>query len=191
MTDLISRADAIEAVRGLSVLVDEDEDFSYFEEALKALPSADADGEDLIIKGAKGIQDGLYNIKDGKLFKYKANGGTVRTYPIVPSADADADAYTRITGLMPDAVPIHNDGTLEVKVPNAQKVGRVLVMDTDSHIGGGLFYPNDAAQGEWKHTITWQPYCSNCEYVFGEDEEFSPFWNYCPMCGARMKGGAE
>ena len=48
-----------------------------------------------------------------------------------------------------DAVHIHNDGTLEVKVPNAQKVGRVLVMDTDSNIGGGLFYPDDAVQGEW------------------------------------------
>lgn len=48
----------------------------------------------------------------------------------------------------------------------------------------------DAVHGEWKHTITWQPYCSNCEYVFGEDEEFSPFWKYCPMCGAIMvKGG--
>ena len=43
-----------------------------------------------------------------------------------------------------DAVQIHEDGTLEVKVPNAQKVGRVLVMDTDSHIGGGLFYPDEA-----------------------------------------------
>lgn len=41
---------------------------------------------DLIVKGAGEIKDGLYNIKDGKLFKYKANGGTVRTYPIV-SAD--------------------------------------------------------------------------------------------------------
>lgn len=38
---------------------------------------------DLIIKGAGDIKDGLYNIKDGKLFKYKANGGTVRTYQIV------------------------------------------------------------------------------------------------------------
>lgn len=43
-------------------------------------------------------------------------------------------------------------------------------------------------QGEWKHTITWQPYCSNCEYVFGEDEEYSPFWKFCPMCGADMRG---
>ena len=47
-------------------------------------PSAEADSDDLIIKGAKGIQDGLYNIKDGKLFKYKARGGTVRTYEIEP-----------------------------------------------------------------------------------------------------------
>ena len=38
---------------------------------------------DLIVKGAGEIKDGLYNIKDGKLFQYKANGGTVRTYPII------------------------------------------------------------------------------------------------------------
>jgi hypothetical protein len=43
-----------------------------------------------------------------------------------------------------EAEHIHNDATLGVKVPNAQKVGRVLVMDTESHIGGGLFYPDDA-----------------------------------------------
>lgn len=29
---------------------------------------------------ADGLQDGLYNIKNGKIFKYKAKGGTVRTY---------------------------------------------------------------------------------------------------------------
>ena len=39
--------------------------------------------EDLIIKGAKGIKDGLYVIKGGELFKYKSKGGTVRTYLIV------------------------------------------------------------------------------------------------------------
>lgn len=37
---------------------------------------------DLIIKGAGGIKDGLYVIKDGELFKYKSKGGTVRAYPI-------------------------------------------------------------------------------------------------------------
>ena len=49
----------------------------------------------------------------------------------------------------------------------------------------------DGKQGGWKHTITGQPYCSNCEYVFGEDEEFNPFWDYCPMCGAKIKGGDD
>ena len=133
MTDYISRADAIEAVCRDCTIERKDkckaEGYCYEVQNLKELPSADAESDDLIIKGAKGIKDGLYNITDGKLFKYKANGGTVRTYPIVPSADA---------------VHIHNDGTLEVKVPNAQKVGRVFVMDTDSHIGGGLFYPESA-----------------------------------------------
>ena len=42
---------------------------------------------DLIIKGAGGIKDGLYVIKDGELFKYKPNRGTVytvRSYHIRP-----------------------------------------------------------------------------------------------------------
>lgn len=34
----------------------------------------------MIIINADGLQDGLYNIKDGQIFKYKAKGGTVRTY---------------------------------------------------------------------------------------------------------------
>ena len=114
--------------------------------ALKALPSAEAESDDLIIKGAKGIKDGLYNITDGKLFQYKAKGGTVRTYPIVTIDYAPTPFTIKTTSA--EAVTIHNDGTLEVKVPNAQKVGRVLVMDTDSHIGGGLFYPDDA-EAEW------------------------------------------
>ena len=63
-----------------------------------------------------------------------------------------------IEALSADAVLIHEDGTLEVKVPNAKKVGRVLVMDTDSHIGGGLFYPDDAVQGEE---------CDHCVYKWG------------------------
>ena len=37
---------------------------------------------DLIIEGAKGIPDGLYVIKDGEFFKYKPNGGSVRSYHV-------------------------------------------------------------------------------------------------------------
>lgn len=96
-----------------------------------------------------------------------------------------------------DAVRINNDGTLEVKVPNATKVGRVLVMDADSHIGGGLFYPDDAVRGEWEHwgspfsdesevidTIV----CSVCGARFIEPkDEPKGEYNYCPNCGARME----
>lgn len=28
-------------------------------------------------------KDGLYNIKDGKIYKYRAKGGTVRTYDLI------------------------------------------------------------------------------------------------------------
>lgn len=75
----------------------------------------------------------------------------------------DCDQMETIKALpSADAVLIHEDGTLEVKVPNAHKVGRVLVMDTDSHIGGGLFYPEsaDAVQG-------WIP----CSEKFPSDDE--------------------
>lgn len=99
--------------------------------------------------------------------------------------------------LIADAVTIHNDGTLEVKVPNATKVGRVLVMDTDSHIGGGLFYPADAVQGEWleieDYNGDYHYQCSVCKDEFyleyGTPKENG--YAYCPSCGAKMKGGAE
>lgn len=57
----------------------------YVEELDKK--SVEAESDDLIIKGAKGIKDGLYNIKDGKLSKYYAKGGIVQAYEIVPSAE--------------------------------------------------------------------------------------------------------
>lgn len=167
--DLISRADAIEAVESANP---KDKEYHYYKhfavEALeeipsaefpkgdlvsmeqvielvddmfyhipkegllaeiKALQSADAENDDLIIKGAKGIQDGLYNIKDGKLFMYKANGGTVRTYPIVPSADK----------------------------------------------------PHHMPFGEWREIEDDEGLkCSVCGHVFG-----APY-DYCPHCGARM-----
>ena len=153
MDDYISRADAIEAVCGDCSIETKNncktDGYCYEVRNLMALPSADADGEDLIIKGAKGIQDGLYNIKDGKLFKYKANGGTVRTYPIVPSADA-------VQGEWED---------------------REVFNETD----------DDHIVEEWQSAR-----CSVCgkyhttPYMYYFDD-----FNFCPNCGARMKGGAE
>ena len=120
--------------------------------------------------------------------------------PNYSELELDEAFFMAIEALQTDAVHIHNDGTLEVKVPNAQKVGRVLVMDTDSHIGGGLFYQDDAVQGEWKpikETLptydggekTWLTgmKCSKCGKLF----DLRVGYNYCPSCGTRMKGGAE
>ena len=73
----------------------------------------------------------------------------------------------------------------ELDVPHYPQCDQVKYCD---EIKALLALPSvDRPQGEWKHTITWQPYCSNCEYVFDEDEEYSPFWKFCPMCGARME----
>ena len=36
----------------------------------------------MICIDAEQLQDGLYNIKDGKIYKYKAKGGTVRAYEL-------------------------------------------------------------------------------------------------------------
>lgn len=36
----------------------------------------------MICIDAENLRDGLYNVKDGKIFKYKAKGGTVRTYEL-------------------------------------------------------------------------------------------------------------
>lgn len=171
--DLISRADAIEAVLGLAQLngrVPTDSvifqikalpsadviefDFNKYQPRVRnkvndGRPSADANSEDLIIKGAKGIQDGLYNIKDGKLFKYKAKGGTVRTYPIVPSADA-----------------VHGEWE-----------DKEVFNDTD----------DDHIVEEWQSAR-----CSVCgKYHTTPYMYYFDNFNYCPSCGARMKGGED
>jgi hypothetical protein len=87
--------------------------------AIKSL-SADAESDDLIIKGAKGIQDGLYNIKDGKLFKYKAKGGSVRTYTIEPSEMSVNVEYD--VKYLPDKDGVHQaKATITKAVPNCKK----------------------------------------------------------------------
>ena len=73
------------------------------------------------------------------------------------------------------------------RIPSAETTG-ALDDAIAKYVADGLMeLPSAERVGEWEHTITWQPYCSNCEYVFDEDEEYSPFWKFCPMCGARME----
>ena len=139
----MTREDAIAILKDISWQmgsVKRWENIEAIDMAIEAL-SADAHNDDLIIKGAKGIQDGLYNIKDGKLSKYYAKGGIVQGYEIVPSADD--------------------------------------------------------VQGEWvDKEIQCNPYppifcveCSACGYRVGRETFLENTFNFCPNCGARMKGG--
>lgn len=173
MDDLIKRADAINAVHKYFVdkinnephEIDEDGDDVFTDmksvnalfhhnkmvsKAIKALPSADADGEDLIIKGAKGIQDGLYNIKDGKLFKYKAKGGTVRTYPIVPSADAVQGEWIPCSERLPSE---SDDYLCTIPLDADETYTSVLTFHK------GRFYEDDDEWGATYHddVLAWMP----------------------------------
>ena len=91
--DLISRADTLAKIKEYCIDGDSEVqkwfDTMGIEEVINTMPSVSANSGDLIIKNGKGIQDGLYNIKDGELFKYKAKGGTVRAHKLVPSVSAE------------------------------------------------------------------------------------------------------
>ena len=49
----------------------------------------------------------------------------------------------------------------------------------------------DRPTGEWvwsDEDASWK--CGRCDCVF-EEIDWKPNYNFCPNCGARMKGGAE
>lgn len=97
------------------------------------------------------------------------------------------------------------DGTLEVKVKDATKVGRVLISD-DKH-RGGLYYPDedepqqevpkiivhvDRPKGHWidmPYTPSHTKYmCSECGKVMYTNSEYIKEQNFCFSCGAYMEG---
>lgn len=63
----------------------------------------------------------------------------------------------------------------------------------EGHIDGMLKAEKLYARpiGEWRLDDTEQfCYCSNCEDTF-YPRPLDPSWNYCPHCGAKMKGAVE
>ena len=102
-TDLVSRAEVHKVLSLLATEGGKDAKllFSDAHESIDNLPSVSAkptnalketetkEHDDLIIKNGKGIQDGLYNIKDGEIFKYKSKGGTARVYKLVDCVSAE------------------------------------------------------------------------------------------------------
>ena len=66
----------------------------------------------------------------------------------------------------------------------------------DFKLMGGVYYQQesaDAVQGEWQMCEDTDGIYGICS-VCGNDADFSHYgkpYNYCPSCGARMKGGAK
>ena len=90
---------------------------------------------------------------------------------------------------------ISDGGTLKVNVSDASKVKRVMVWGEES---GGLYYP-DRPTGEWIEAELDKGFrvCSVCKNKGYKDKMawrtdfIKSYLNFCPNCGARMKGGAE
>ena len=152
MSDRISRADAIEAVR--KVVIDADA-----VEALKALPSADA--KPTVVRCKMMIPYGDFREWAKRIREDNPN-------VIVIPFDAEVASA--------DAVPLCDDCTrCTVKALN-----RPLA---------------EAVQGEWIHDgqnfkggLDWC-HCSVC----GQKTSTNglSMYNFCPSCGARMKGGDD
>ena len=82
-------------------------------------------------------------------------------------------------------IDLADDGTLSVSVEDATKVTRVLVEDGKY---GDLYYA-DRPQGEWIDKSNgiegaWN-YCSVC------GEQAIELYDFCPNCGAKMKGADD
>ena len=95
---------------------------------------------------------------------YYHNGNCKNTHPFVEECDLMCDMF----------------GTFA----NLEKAGyRKQSEDT-------LKYSKDTLECEWKLGKSGCMYfCSKCNYAAHPREEDE--WNYCPNCGAKMKGGAE
>lgn len=92
-----------------------------------------------------------------------------------------------------NATQLLDDGTLKVKVFNVLDIKRIMVMD--DNVIYDSYYP-DRPQGEWIDDGTELGcQCINCgktldEYIdnLDEDNHLAESPNYCPNCGADMRG---
>ena len=101
-----------------------------------------------------------------------------------------AKAIERVPSAQPEQ-ELLKDGTLVVKTDfDMTKFDRVNVIQNGTHYGD-LFYQDDDTRrtGKWIRTRTMthdgELYCDQCEQ---EHPEQKIIWNFCPNCGADMRG---
>ncbi len=84
---------------------------------------------DLIIKGAGGIKDGLYVIKDGEFFKYKPNGGSVRSYHVTDRPRGEWIDKEELIDAINDAQFVYDGNEGEHKEHDITELVRVIFKD--------------------------------------------------------------
>lgn len=178
VNDLISRADAIDAFENKVSIEGEDNAYKFglyvqgVMDKIKALPSAD---RPTVIRSRT-----LMPIKDFKEWAKRIKEENPNA--IVIPCDAEVISADR------PQEDISEDGTLKVNVTDGAKVKRVLVCGDNNF--GGLYYPDDRPQGEWKKKLEAMYGGSYCYFYMCSvcEEEQLADTNYCPNCGARMRG---
>ena len=93
----------------------------------------------------------------------------IRVKSIMRKEDYD-DLEKRIKQQNPNVIVIPHNAELVTDRPQGEWIG-----EADGYYNGELIYD------------TW--YCSNCDYVV--DDEEPPTWNFCPNCGADMRGADD
>ena len=84
----------------------------------------------------------------------------------------ESDVIEAFKGREPLIHDVYTATAIIRSVPSADRPQGEWIGEADGYYNGELVYD------------TW--YCSNCDYAV--DDEEPPTWNYCPNCGARMKG---
>ena len=120
--------------------------------------------------------------EDGYLMIYKSDA--IDRIHSIPSADRPSAVYEYLKRKIGDIVDSETefDAWFKRMVWHVEECNRLANRPQGEWIGEADGYYN----GELVYD-TW--YCSNCDYVVDDDEP--PTWNYCPNCGADMRGKGD
>ena len=86
-------------------------------------------------------------------------------------------------------LPYWNEPSYEEQINNYAETNNLTIVQIAPLYGNGifvLFEEKKQNEGEWLDNL----YCSVCGYCY-DTGEYSNSRNFCPNCGAKMKGGEE